>query len=84
MFWCSAPLQAEHSFYLHKAGVGNVDPGGPVSLQSLTPTLIKHTQPSQLIKVFRVQLGFFSSGFELNSAGEWPSRINFPHPWHKL
>ncbi len=26
-----------------KAGVGNVDPGGPVSLQSLAPTLIKHT-----------------------------------------
>ncbi len=25
------------------AGVGNVDPGGPVSLQSLAPTLIKHT-----------------------------------------
>ncbi len=23
-------------------GVGNLDPGGPVSLQSLAPTLIKH------------------------------------------
>ncbi len=30
-------------FPLSKAGVGNVDPGGPVSLQSLAPTLIKHT-----------------------------------------
>ncbi len=29
-----------------KAGVGNVDPGGPVSLQSLAPTLIKHTRTS--------------------------------------
>ncbi len=26
--------------------VGNVDPGGPVSLQSLAPTLIKHTWTS--------------------------------------
>ncbi len=28
---------------LCKAGVGNVDPGGPVSLQFLAPTLIKRT-----------------------------------------
>ncbi len=26
--------------------VGNVDPGGPVSLQSLAPALIKHTWSS--------------------------------------
>ncbi len=42
------------------------------------------THLKQLIKVFRMQLGcFFSQGFsglELNSAGEWPSRINVPHP----
>ncbi len=32
--------------YEYSAGVGNVDPGGPVSLQSLAPTLIKHTWTS--------------------------------------
>jgi len=33
-----------------------------------------------------MQLGVFPQGFsvlELNSAGEWPSRINVPHPWCK-
>ncbi len=28
---------------LPNPGLGNVDPGGPVSLQSLAPNLIKHT-----------------------------------------
>ncbi len=41
------PAQAAFfSFWIQPmftAGVGNVDPGGPVSLQSLAPTLIKHT-----------------------------------------
>ncbi len=50
------------------------------------------THLNQLIKVFRMQLGIFFpqgfSGLELNSAGEWPSRINVPHPcfrpWEKV
>ncbi len=37
-------IQIESSYF--KSGVGNVDPGGPVSLQSLATTLIKHTWTS--------------------------------------
>ncbi len=37
------PFQACQDLYASRSGVGNVDPGGPVSLQSLAPTLIKHT-----------------------------------------
>ncbi len=41
------------------------------------------THLKQLIKVVMMQLGIFFQGFsglELNSAGEWPSRINVPRP----
>ncbi len=40
------------------------------------------THLNQLIKVWRMQLGIFSQGFS-GFSGEWPSRINVPHPWYK-
>ncbi len=47
---CSFTVRAGASYkqnrWLPRAGVGNVDPGGPVSLQSLAPTLSKHTWSS--------------------------------------
>ncbi len=41
------------------------------------------THLTQLMKVFRMHGGLLLQGFsglELNSAGEWPSRITFPSP----
>ncbi len=58
---CDFVWSYELTVVAYRPGVGNFDPGGPVSLQSLAPTLIKHL--NQLIKVFRMQLGFFFQGW---------------------
>ncbi len=57
--------------------------GGVPAVFSSNPN---QTHLNQLIEVFRMQLGVFFQGFlglELNSAREWPSRINVPHPCFK-
>ncbi len=55
----------------YRSGVGNVDPGGPVSLQRLAPTLIKHTWSSRSRSSGCSYVFFFQgfSGLELNSEG---------------
>ncbi len=56
--------------------MGSVDPGGPVALSSE----LNQTHLHKLIKVFRTQVGIYSSGLEINYAGQRPPGSVFPTP----
>ncbi|XP_057183382.1 uncharacterized protein LOC130550056 [Triplophysa rosa] len=76
------PLSTLQELYTSRAGMGNLDPGRPLSCSVyLQPN---QTHLNRLIEVFRITRNFTTdvclSLLVPNSSGQWPSKIKVPHP----